>query len=174
MKRLFIILALAGGMAAMSSCSSTRTAAQSAADEQNAQLVTRMLDKKMYKVDFDRAFPMPGPSFTLNYPYFVSVIGDRVESFLPYFGRAYSIPYGGGEGLRFEAPITGYTVKDGRKGQQVITFNARTSEDDYTYSFEIYPSGETYLNVNAVNKQGMSFSGTMDLEPEFEVIKVAE
>ncbi len=172
MKRLFVILALVGSMAAMASCSATQSAAASEKDAATQQLVQQMLDKRMYKVDFDRAFPMAGPSFALNYPYFVSVIGDRVESFLPYFGRAYTIPFGGGEGLSFEAPITGYSVKEGKKGQHLITFNARSDEDDYTFNLEIYPTGEAFLNINAINKQGMSFDGNMDLDPKFEVIKV--
>ncbi len=180
MKRLFIIIALAGMTA--TACSTTqsstkstaKTASTSAADAQNQQLVQQMLDKKMYKVDFDRAYPTSGPSFALTSPYFVSVTGDRVESYLPYFGRAYSIPYGGGEGLRFEAPITDYTAQTGKKGQQVISFNARTSEDDYTFNYEIYNTGEAYLNINAVNKQGMSFSGNVDLEPDFKAVKSGE
>lgn len=174
MKRLGLIAVILAGVVSITSCSSTRSVVHSEADEVRQQFIGQMLQKKMYKVDFTRAYPQGGPSFTMNYPYFVSVIGDRVESFLPYFGRAYSIPYGGGEGLHFEAPVRDYSMKEGKKGQQVITFNARTDEDDYNFNLEVYPSGEAYLSINAVHKQGMSFSGNIDEDPEFEVLRLAD
>ncbi len=173
MKRIgFIILALAGMMAA--GCSATKPAASSEAQAAQQQHVDNMLQNRLYKVDFTRAYPMSGPAFALTYPYYMSVIGDRVESFLPYFGRAWSIPYGGGEGLRFNAPITGYTVKEGKKGRTEISFNARTDEDSYLFSLEVYPGGSSYLTVSPLQKQTISFDGKIDLDPEFELKKVAE
>lgn len=158
----------------MVSCSATSKVAKTNEDSANAELVTIMLEKRMFKMDFARAYPTAGPSFSLTYPYFVSVIRDRVESFLPYFGRAYSIPYGGGEGLRFEAPITNYRMTDGKKGKRIVTFDARTTEDNYQFRIEIYPTGETYLTVNASQKQSMSFSGTIDFDVEFEAVRISD
>lgn len=158
----------------MVSCSATSKVAKTNEDSANAELVTIMLEKRMFKMDFSRAYPTAGPSFSLTYPYFVSVIRDRVESFLPYFGRAYSIPYGGGEGLRFEAPITNYRMTDGKKGKRIVTFDARTTEDNYQFRIEIYPTGETYLTVNASQKQSMSFSGTIDFDVEFEAVRISD
>lgn len=162
------------GMLVMVSCGTASQAVRSEADQANAEVVATMLGNRVYKMDFDHGFPIAGPSFSLNYPYYVSVIRDRVESFLPYFGRAYSIPYGGGEGLRFDAPMTDYEIRQDRKGRNIVTFEARTDEDRYQFRIEIYPTGETYLTVSAVQKQAMSFSGQMDLDPEFELIRLAE
>ncbi len=156
----------------MFACSATRSAAMTEADAVKSARVVEMLQNKLYKVDFDRAFPMSAPSFALNYSYFVSVIGERVESFLPYFGRAYNIPYGGGEGLRFVAPVTDYKTETGRKGQYEISFNARTDEDEYTFNLEVYPTGEAYLTISSIQRQTISFSGSVDLDPEFEAVRV--
>ena len=46
---------------------------------------------------------------------------------LPYFGRAYSIPYGGGQGLMFNAPIDQYTMAMGKRGAAKINFTAKKS-----------------------------------------------
>jgi hypothetical protein len=162
------------GLAAIVSCGTASKATLSAADAANAEVVTTMLDNRVYKMDFDRAYPTAGPSFTLNYPYYVSIIRDRVESFLPYFGRAYNVAYNGGEGLHFDAPIEDYKTTKGRKGQLEVTFQARTTEDNYRFRIEVYPNGETRLSVSAMRKQSMSFSGHMDLDAEFEVIRVTE
>ena len=156
----------------MFACSATRPAVVTEADTVKSAQVAEMLQNRLYKVDFDRAFPMSAPSFALNYPYYVSIIGERVESFLPYFGRAYNIPYGGGEGLRFAAPVTDYATETGRKGQYEISFNARTDEDNYNFMLEVYPTGEAYLTVTSIQRQTISFSGTVDLDPEFEAVRV--
>jgi hypothetical protein len=173
MKRVSFIVALFG-LLVMSSCGATSGVARSETDKANAEVVASMLTNRLYKMDFNRGYPTAGPSLPLNYPYFVSIIRDRVESFLPYFGRAYNIPYGGGEGLRFTAPIENYKMTQGRKEQQIVTFDARTAEDSYQFRIEIYPTGETYLTVGASQKQAMSFSGQVDLDAKFEAIRITE
>lgn len=166
---LCLIVAMAVSMFA---CSPARSATLSSADAIAAKQVATMLDGRLYKVDFTHAYPSSGPSFPLNYPYYVSIIDDRVESYLPYLGRAYMIPYGGGEGLRFRAPIGDYNMTTGRRGQYEISFTARTSEDDYVFYLDIYPTGESDLRVSSTRKQAISFRGTVDLDPEFESVRI--
>jgi hypothetical protein len=173
MKRISFIVALLA-MVMMTSCGITSKATLSEVDKANAEVVTSMLENKVYKMDFDRASSMARASFSLNYPYYVSVIHDRVESFLPYFGRAYNVPYGGGEGLNFTAPISDYKMTQDRKGRWVVTFDARTTEDLYQFRIEIYPAGSTYLSVSSTQKQVMSFNGKVDLDAEFELMRVTE
>lgn len=156
----------------MFACSTSRSAVSTQADAIKSGQVAEMLQNRLYKVDFDRAFPMSAPSFPLNYPYYISVIGDRIESYLPYFGRAYNIPYGGGEGLRFSAPISDYTMEAGRRDRHEISFDARTDEDNYTFDLEIYPDGSAYLTVLSSNRQSISFNGEIDFEPEFEAVRI--
>lgn len=143
------------------------------ADLATAAQIDTMLAGRLYKIDFDRALPMAGPSLTLSYPYFISVIGDRVESFLPYFGRAWSIPYGGGEGLRFRAPISNYRETVKKNGRREIDFTATTDEDRYDFTLTVYPLGQSDLVVTAGRKQSISFSGEVDLTPEFESVRIS-
>ncbi len=161
-------------LALSAGCSASRSVVMSEADQASAAQVDRMLTGRLYKVDFTRAYPMSAPSFALNYPYFISVIDDRVESFLPYFGRAYSVAYGGGEGLRFAAPITDYTDVVKRNGRREIRFTATTDEDRYEFSISIFPTGGCDLRIGATRKQSISFTGRMDLDPEFKVVRVNE
>lgn len=155
------------------SCSPASSLSKGAmeADSVKSVQIAEMLENRLYKVDFDLAIPLSAPSFPLNYPYYVSVIGGHVESFLPYFGRAWNIPYDGGEGLRFRAAIGDYKAGVGRKGRHRIVFDARTAEDGYTFDLEVYPSGQAYLTVYSSRRQSISFSGRIDLDPEFEEVK---
>ena len=62
-------------------------------------MVREIVDSGRIKIDVDRAVPMAGRSVNLTSPYSLEIHGDSILSYLPYFGRAYSAPYGGGEGL---------------------------------------------------------------------------
>ena len=67
--------------------------------EQKERVVREIVDSGRIKIDVDRAVPMAGRSVNLTSPYSLEIHGDSILSYLPYFGRAYSAPYGGGEGL---------------------------------------------------------------------------
>ena len=126
-----------------------------------APRVTEALQKKAFKLDVLRAMPSGGKSIPLTHDYSLAVKSDSVFSDLPYFGRAYSLPYGGGEGLRFEAPLTGYKQQAGRKGKTSVSFNAKTEEDTYVFNIEFFPDGRAHIRVNPNNRQGIGFSGAL-------------
>ena len=73
--------------------------------EQKKEAVTKLIASENYKIDARTALPMRGRSIPLTSPYSLEIRNDSVISYLPYFGRAYSIPYGGGDGLNCKAPL---------------------------------------------------------------------
>jgi hypothetical protein len=177
MKKVLCVFVAAGLTAAGlvgAGCASSRPAVMNEADRLTAEQVVRMIDERMFIVDVERAYPTSASVINLNYPYHLSVIGDRIESFLPYFGRVWTLPYNGGEGLRFAAPISEYRVEERRDGGRVIEFKAVTREDSYDFTVTVFPLGESNIVVSAARKQSISFSGRIDLEPEFEAVRVKE
>lgn len=170
MKKLLILALGIAFSTAMAGCGATRKITTEA-DAAAARHIDQMIAQRLYKVDFTRAYPVSAPSFSLNWPYYISVIDNRVESFLPYFGRAYNVPYGGGEGLRFDAPISNYDEQIGRRGQREIRFTARTGEDHYDFLLTVWPLGQANLSVMPRNRQSISFSGQIDPSPEFEAVR---
>ena len=97
-------------------------------------------------------------------PISLEIRNDSVISYLPYFGRAYSIPYGGGDGLDFKAPLKEYDMKMDKKGNAVIEFVARNPEDRYEFRAQVYTNGEASINVNMQNRQSISFQGELEME----------
>ena len=93
--------------------------------EQKANEVKELIDSKRFTIDVNRAIPMGGRSLNLTSPYSLEMRGDSVISYLPYFGRAYSAPYGGGDRLRFEESITDYQCSFNKKGTAQIQFRTR-------------------------------------------------
>ena len=91
-------------------------------------------------------------SIPLTTPYGLQMKKDSVDVYLPYYGRAYQIPYGGGEGLRFKAPVENYSSKL-KKDRYRITFEATTSEDNFRFSVDLYDDGSANIHVTMRNRQ---------------------
>ena len=92
--------------------------------------------------------PARGRSVMLTSPYSVEIRNDSIISHLPYYGRAYSIPYGGGEGLNFKAPLTDYKLDWDKKGTAKIKFTARSTEDKFDFDIDIFSNGSSTIFVN--------------------------
>ena len=109
------------------------------------------------------AYPRRGRMIPLTSIYSVTIRNDSVFSQLPYFGRAYSIPYGGGQGLMFNAPIDQYTMAMGKRGAAKINFTAKSPEDQFRFRITIYSNGSSSIDVDMQNRESISFSGDLIL-----------
>lgn len=108
--------------------------------------------------------PMRGRNITLSSPYSLEIRNDSVFSYLPYYGRAYSVPYGGGSGLIFNAPLKEYTMDLDKKGNAVIKFSARSPEDFFEFSAKVFSNGTASIDVIMQNRQSISYRGELDTE----------
>jgi len=134
--------------------------------EKKAGAVKELINSRHYTVDVLRAYPMGGESVNLTSPYSLEIRGDSLISYLPYFGRAYSIPYGGGKGLIFDAPITNYRCVINTKKTALITFESRNDEDAYQFQVDIFPSGSATIDVVPTKRQSISYQGDLNLLPK--------
>ena len=131
-----------------------------------AQAVVSAIDNRKFKVEFTYMKPFRGPNRHLSGGYEIRVSGDTLYSYLPYFGEAYNVPYGGGKGLNWDAPLTGYEVLDGKRGSYIINMTAYNGEDNFLYSLELTPSGAAYLNIRSREREPISFSGDLYIKDE--------
>lgn len=163
--KLFILagLIVLGGITSPATAQSKKEKKQ-----KTEQAVRRAIDAKDYKINVNRVTPMKGGSKHLTSNYSVEVRNDSIYSYLPYFGVAYNIPYGGGKGLNFNAPISEYTTEYSKKGNAKITLRLRNDEDNYIYNITIYPNGMSDIQVTPTNRQSISFSGEMDIKKKEE------
>jgi len=107
---------------------------------------------------------MNGRSRELTSTYSLSINGDTINSHLPYFGTAYSVPYGGGQGLIFKAPIMVYSENFDAKGTADISIRTRSEDDNYVYRIQIFENGSTTIHVTPNNRQAITFYGNMELK----------
>lgn len=91
--------------------------------------------------------------------YYVTFLPEQIESFLPFYGKAYTgIGYGGDEGLKFTGKPDPYTVETGKKNLKVNA-KVRLERDTFTIALSVSYSGNASLTVNSNNRSTISFSG---------------
>ena len=127
--------------------------------EQKAKEIKEMIDEQRFTIDVDRALPMGGRTVNLTTPYSFEMRGDSAISYLPYFGRAYSLPYGGGDGLRFEESITDYQSTFEKKGTARIKFVTRTKDDTFRFDVQVFSNGSAIISVTPTNRQSITYQG---------------
>lgn len=165
MKRLSLVLIMGialcvGGQSLFAGNTDSRKSKK----EQKKEEVKERLDSGNYTIDVDRALPMSGRSVNLTSLYTLEIKGDSVISYLPYFGRAYSVPYGGGDGLHFKTAITDYSIVYDKKRTARIQFKARTDEDNFSFNVQVFSNGTASINVTPVNRQSIGFHGELNTE----------
>jgi hypothetical protein len=151
MKKLIILFAIA---MALISCGSSKVAFT---DD-----MKQSIDSRQFVVNVNNAYPTSGKMVILTSLYSFKVKNDSAFSYLPYYGRAYSLPYGGGKGLIFNEKIKKYTQKYTKKNSSEINATVANDEDTYRFFILLYPNGTASITMNCNNRQSISFTGNWD------------
>ena len=125
------------------------------------QKVRQAVDDRAYTVEMNYIYPQRMASRHLDYGYTLRISGDSIYSYLPYFGRAYSVPYNGGNGLKFKGVMDYYKVTRTKKDCTDVVLGVKDDGDEYQYTMNIYDNGTVSLGVFSRNRESISFSGEM-------------
>ena len=139
---------------------------------------------KVFRVEATDAYPTGNSSVTITSNRGTTTIGgdghvslatNRGELFfrdsvltghLPFFGRAYSLPYGEGGGFEFTGNrVKKATVKVVKKREkQYVTFTCSVTlgSDVISLFIEAYENGSCTLQVNSNNRAAISYGGIID------------
>ena len=141
-------------------CATAEERAARAAEQ--AKAVKAALQERTYQIAVNRMYPSRGASKIVSSGYTVEVRNDSLISYLPYFGRAYDVPYGGGNGLNFSAPIRNYQESQTKSDLRHIEIDVKNDEDTYLYTLDIFDNGSADINVRSRQREPISFSGQME------------
>ena len=147
----------------VTACTTLSSVERTERDAKVAQAVENILSERSYTVNISMMYPRRGNSVNVTPDFSLQVDGDTLVSYLPYYGRAYSVPYGGGKGLNFSAPIQDYRVTKGHKGNTLITIVVNNGEDILKYTLEVYANGSSTINVFSRDRDPISYSGYLQL-----------
>ena len=163
MKRLLFSILLGSSVCAMlSGCASAEERAARAAEQ--AAKVTEALEARDYKIAVNRMYPMKGSSRSVSYGYSIEVRNDSLISYLPYFGGAYNVPYGGGKGLNFSERIGSYRESQKNNGERQIEINVTNEEDTYIYLIKVFSNGNSSIDVTSRQRDHISYSGELEVK----------
>lgn len=93
--------------------------------------------------------------------YEVRVSGDSLVSYLPYFGRVYSVPLNGEGGIKFTSTKFGYAVKNRKRGGWEIELQPNDVADVRKLVLTVFENGSATLRAMSNNRQPISFNGTV-------------
>jgi len=149
--------------------------------------LVRLMESKHFYILVDDAFPSGNSSVTINSKHGSKTIGgghiplttNQGELFfldtvatghLPFFGRAYSLPYGQGGGIKFkQAPLKEESLKvvQKRKKQYVTyQFSVHNGHDVFTFHVEAYANGKCNVKVHSNQRASIDYGGEVSPIPE--------
>lgn len=164
MKNLVLITLLVFSVVALNAQENRKTKKEKRA-EREAKLVEQtneILAAAAWQFDATQMLPSQGTSRSLTTSYNVVLKDGNVNCYLPFFGRAYSSPYGGSDSpMTFEAPIEGYGISVGKKGNKTVNFSTKNKSDNVIFTFTISVNGSATLSVTSTNRQHISYYGNL-------------
>ncbi len=132
--------------------------------------IEALINSKEFVFEATQALPQSGKMIILTgSSYTVTFHPDSIESYLPFYGRAYSIDYGGDGGIKFEGKPDDYKTVAQKSGKGYdINATIKTPKDLYKLYLSVSPDGSATLMVESNQRSGISYHGDIK---KFEVAK---
>jgi hypothetical protein len=131
--------------------------------EESISLMNEKVASSRYVFVPQTAIPMNGRSISLDNSYSLKVSKDTIESYLPYFGRAYTAPISSSDGgIKFISTDFNYHISDKKKGMWDVTIETKDAPLRYKLLLKIGDSGYGTLVVQETNRQSISFYGKIE------------
>jgi hypothetical protein len=144
----------------------SRKERREAKQEQKKEEIKNLITEKRFVFVPTHAMPLGGGSIFLSHSFEAEIKGDTLISYLPFYGVAYRVEYGGRNGgFDFTQPLEEYTSEQDDKGYQV-NLEVKNKMDYLTYNFQISELGYATLNVTSTNRQAISFYGHIEAPEE--------
>jgi len=159
MKVLVTLLAMVSLL--MASCGTGNSIAKAERQAQVAQQVQTALENRHYTIAIDWMKPLGGMPRHVSSTYELKINDDQVDSYLPYVGEAYRVPYGGGKGLNFKGTVEHYQMVQTTSNRFVIEFDVNNDEDIYHYRIDMFTNGKAVIDVIARDRDAISFDGEL-------------
>ncbi len=129
---------------------------------QQREEVKSIVESKTFVFNANNVNPMRGRTINLTTLYNVKVTQDSIFSYLPYFGVAYSASYGGTDSpMIFDKPIETSDFETTKNGY-LVNVSVKNESDRLEFSFHISVTGFTSLNVSSLNRQSISYNGSVE------------
>jgi len=134
------------------------------------QKIQDLIAGKHFQIDINRVYPLGGFDVSRFNPTGRILINDSTaQGHLPFFGRAYSLPYNEGGGIEFDALMKNVslnTIEKRKKKSVVFRFSVPGNNDVYQFIIEAVPHGGCSVNLTSNHRTQISYSGTISPQQE--------
>ena len=137
--------------------------AQETKKENAQQQLATAIQQQRYIFNAQSASPTGGGTRQLTSEYNFKVVKDSVQSYLPYFGRAYAAPMPSDDGgIKFTSVTFDYTIAEGKKGGWTISIKPKDANDVREVTISISKNGYGTVQVISNTRQPISFYGQVN------------
>lgn len=93
---------------------------------------------------------------------FLTISGDSITSFLPYFGeRQMGGAYGGADSaIEFEGVMENYKAVKNKKDGYDISFVAKSNSENFAVNITLFPNLNADISLNGSSRSFIRYSGT--------------
>jgi len=130
------------------------------------QAVRTLMESGLFIISVDRVNPSRGSSRLLLPYYQMKFEGNKITTYLPYFGRFYTAPIDASK-LAIELNNNEITIVKREKPKKgfLWSFKVTTSENEsLSFDVEVTYSGYASINVNSSSRESLSYSGELQLQ----------
>jgi hypothetical protein len=134
--------------------------------------IEEIINSRQFIFIGERALPMWGTSITLtpNSNYF-KFDPANIESYMPFFGDAYSVNYNVDPGVKFEGKPGEFEIKQLQKGKGYdIRVKVSIPSDTYDIFMHVSLDGTANLTISSFKRSSISYMGSLSI-PEIPVQK---
>ncbi len=162
-----IVLLLIGFMPAMAQSTDRKAIKEQKRIEREREIEV-LVNSKKFEFKARRKLPTGFRSMDLTTnANFIRFYPDSIVSEMPFFGRAYSVTYGGEGGLKFEGKPEVYTIKRDKK-LYLVDAKVKSKDDYFTINLSISFNGSATMSISSNNRSPISYYGEISeiIRPE--------
>lgn len=128
---------------------------------QKQKEIDALIQSKSFVFEAQKVMPQSGRMLILDYnTYFVKFTADNVVGDVPYFGRAFNVPYGSGGGIKFEGKPENVKIEK-KKKSYIVKATVKGKDDTYDLMFTVFYDGAATLSINSNNRASISYDGNI-------------
>ena len=92
---------------------------------------------------------------------FLTIAGDSIKSYLPYFGeRQTNVGYGGNDSaIQLSGIVENYTVTKGKRESIVISCDAKSKSEHFKVIVNLFPNLKSNITLIGASRHSISYSG---------------
>ena len=166
LKKLFFLITMLISFAAISNAQEVEAKSRKEIREERQQKrleeIKELIENKNFVFKATHALPMGGGSIQLDYSFDAELKNDTIVSYLPFFGVAYHVDYGGrNSAFDFTLPVENMEINRVKQGYRV-SFDVQNKMDHLNFNFNISAPGYATLNIISTNRQAISYYGSIE------------